>query len=399
MKQPSTPVKVLLTAAVVVAGFGSVAWKFWVYWHNPWTRNGQVMAQVIQVTPRVSGPLVQLPIVDNQFVNKGDLLFEIDPRTFRTELDGARGNLAETVDEIEALTAQVEATAATIKQYDAAITRAEQQVKGKKARLTDYRLELARYTEMVKTGAASQERVEQAEADVVDAEAWVDGSLAELSAAKAARLQAEADLARDVANRGVLGDKNARLKTAKAKVHSAELQLEFTEVRAAVDGYITNLDLRPGDQAVANKAALALVDVNSFWVYGFFKEHYTGNIQLGDQAVVTLMSHPDTPLEGRVTGKGWGIYQSDGSTSQQLLPNISATYEWVRQPQRVPVRVEFDELPDGVELVVGTTASVQVKTGTAGTSSEATSVTQRSRPAASSTTAGDQTTTGAHQTH
>ena len=118
--------------------------------------------------------------MDNQFVKKGDLLFRIDPRTYESTLHGMEGMLAETIDEIEALTAQVEATRATIDQYDAAIKRAEQQVIGKKARLRDYQLELARYSEMVKTGAASQERVEQAEADVIAAEAWVDGSEAEL---------------------------------------------------------------------------------------------------------------------------------------------------------------------------------------------------------------------------
>jgi multidrug resistance efflux pump len=190
--------------------------------------------------------------------------------------------------------------------------------------------------------------------------------------AEATKLQAEADLARDKANLGAEGDANARLRTAKARVHSAHLNLEFTEVRAPVDGYVTNLDLRLGDHATANKPALARVDVDSYWVYGFFKEHYVRNMRVGDRAIVTLMSYPDTPLEGRVVGKGWGVYQDDGATAQQLLPKISPTYEWVRLPQRVPVRVEFDTLPEGVELVVGTTASVLVMTGTAGTESQAT---------------------------
>ena len=363
------PKKGLIVTAVIVVGVGAVLWYYWDYVVNPWTRNGQVMAQVIQITPRVTGPLVELPIVDNQFVKKGDLLFRIDPRTYESTLAGARGMLAETIDEIEALTAQVDATAATIEQYEAAIKRAEQQVRGKRARLKDYQLELARYSELVKTGAASQERVEQAEADVIDAEAWVDGSEAELLAAQAKRLQAEADLVRDIANRGAEGDANARLQTAKAKVHSAELALEFTEVRAPVDGYVTNLNLRLGDHATANKAALALVDVNSYWFYGFFREQFIGKISPGDRAVVTLMSYPEKPIEARVEGTGWGVWQKDGSTAQELLPQISATFEWIRLAQRVPVRIEFDELPEGVNLVVGTTGTVLVLAGTAGTNS------------------------------
>ena len=369
MRQPSTATKVLMTSAITLLAVLAVGWKWWEFQNNPWTRNGQVMAQVVQITPRVSGTIVELPIVDEQFVETGNLLFRIDPRTFESTLHGMEGLLAETEDEIDALEAQVEATAATIERYDAAIKRAHQKVKGKTARLQEVQLQLTRYRELVKTGAASQERVERAEADVLDSEAYVVGAEAELAAAQALKRQAEADLVRDKANLGAEGELNARRRTAKARVHSAELELEFTEVHAPVDGYVTNLNLQLGDHATANKAALALVDVNSYWVYGFFKEHYVGSMRVGDRAIVTLMGYQDTPIEGRVAGRGWGIYQEDGSTGDQLLPKIHATYEWIRLPQRVPIRIEFDTVPEGVKLVVGTTASVQVLTGTAGTES------------------------------
>ncbi len=370
----SAPTKFLITGTVIVAVIGAILWTYWDYVVNPWTRNGQIMAQVIQITPRVTGTIVDLPIIDNQFVKKGDLLFQIDPRTYESTLDGARGMLAETEDEIEALAAQVEATAATIEQYEAEIVYHQQQVRGKEARLKDYQLQFRRYTQLVKDGAASQERVEQAEADVIDAEAVVDGARAELLAAEARKLEAEADLARDIANRGVLGELNARRQTAKARVHSAELALEFTSVVAPVDGYVTNLNLRLGDHATANKAALALVDVESYWIYGFFKESYLGDINPGDKAIVTLMTYPDKPIEGRVEGMGWGVWQKDGSTAQELLPYIGATFEWIRLAQRVPVRIEIEKVPEGVDLRVGTTGSVLVLKGTAGTETAASSV-------------------------
>ena len=85
----------------------------------------------------------------------------------------------------------------------------------------------------------------------------------------------------------------------------------------------------------------------------------------GDLALVTLMRYPDTPIWGRVISKGWGVYQEDGSTGQELLPKIDPSYDWIRLAQRVPVRVELGELPEGVDLVVGTTASVLVMSGTA----------------------------------
>jgi multidrug resistance efflux pump len=81
------------------------------------------------------------------------------------------------------------------------------------------------------------------------------------------------------------------------------------------------------------------------------------------------MTYPEKPLEGRVDSLGWGIAQDDGSTGQDLLPNISPTFEWIRLAQRVPVRVHLLDVPEGVELRVGTTASVLVMTETSGTDS------------------------------
>jgi len=102
--------------------------------------------------------------------------------------------------------------------------------------------------------------------------------------------------------------------------------------------------------------------VNSFWVDGFFKETIIGNIQQGDKAIVTLMTYPDTPIEGYVSSIGWGIAQQDGSTGFELLPNVNPTFEWIRLAQRVPVSILLTNLPDEIKLRVGTTASVLLMT-------------------------------------
>ena len=167
-------------------------------------------------------------------------------------------------------------------------------------------------------------------------------------------------------NSGALGASNPQLRASLAAVRQAELNLEFTRVRAPVDGYVTNLNLRLGSQAVANQPALALVDVNSYWIDGFFKENTIADIRAGDRALVTLMTYPDTPLEGRVDSLGWGIAQQDGSTGFELLPSISPTFEWIRLAQRVPVRIHLTDVPPDIALRVGTTCSVLVMTGTAG---------------------------------
>ncbi len=287
--------KFLLTTTIVLAAVGLFAAKYWDYVTNPWTRDGQVRAQVIQIASRVTAPIVNLPIKDNQFVKKGDLLFEIDPRTFKAALAQAEANLK--VAQVSASNARVEA-----KRYRAA----QKESPGSVSALD---LEL------------KEDQQRAAEAKVLESEAGVE---------------------------------------------QARLNLEFTQVRAPVDGYVTNLNLRLGSQAVASQPALALVDVNSFWVHGFFRETVIGDIRPGDRAIVTLMTYPDQPLEGRVNSVGWGIAQDDGSAGQDLLPTISPTFEWIRLAQRVPVRIHLLDVPDDVKLRVGTTASVLVMTGTSG---------------------------------
>ena len=362
--------KYLLTAAVVAVAAIVVLLKYWDYVVNPWTRDGQVRAQVVQITPRVSAPIVNLPIKDNQFVKAGDLLFEIDPRTFEATLEQRRAQLDNTRDEIEALEKQVEAAEADIEAAKANIIRAQAAIKGYAGRVEQASAEYERQQILDKERATSKKRVEAARGDyiaVVNEKANADAQLLQM---QAQLNQAEANLAEARAKLGAPGDRNAKLRLAQAEVREAELNLEFTQVRAPVDGYVTNLNLRLGSQAVANQPALALVDVSSFWIHGFFRENYIEDIREGDRAIVTLMTYPDTPLEGHVDSLGWGIAQQDGSTGPDLLPNISPTFEWIRLAQRVPVRIHLGQVPEGVDLRVGTTASVLVMTGTSGKKSE-----------------------------
>ena len=365
-----TIMKYVLTGAVVLIAAALLLYKYWDYVVNPWTRNGQVRAQVIQITPRVSGPLVKLPVKDNQLVKAGDLLFEIDPRTFVADLEQARAELDNTRDEIDALGNQVEAAQADVAAAEATVKQAEAAVKGYAGRVEETLKEYKRQQTLDKQGATSKRMVEEAKANWVSYVNRKANAEAQMLQMQASLSEAIANLAKARADLGAPGDQNAQLRLAKAKVRTAELNLEFTQQKAPVDGYVTNLNLRLGSQAVANQPIMALVDVDSFWVTGFFRENYIEGIRKGDRAIVTLMTYPDQPLEGRVDSLGWGIAQQDGSTGFDLLPNISPTFEWIRLAQRVPVRIHLDPLPEGVELRVGTTASVLVMTGTSGKKSE-----------------------------
>jgi len=357
--------KHLLTGGIVLIAVAAVLLKYWDYVVNPWTRDGQVRAEVIQITPRVSGPIVKLAVKDNRFVQAGALLFQIDPRTFEASLEQAQAQYDETGDnylaeekQVEAAEAQVEVSRATVLQAQSAIKEAAAEIEKNKA-------ELGRQRELLPKKATSQKSVDRAKANYIVSVEKHKGAKASLIQSRASLTQTEADLAETRANLGALGDANASIREARAAVRQAELNLEFTQVRAPVDGYVTNLNLRLGSQAVTNQPALALVDTSSYWVDGFFRETTTGNIRQGDRAIITLMTYPDTPLEGVVDSLGWGIAQQDGSTGFELLPNINPTFEWIRLAQRVPVRIHLQAVPEEIKLRVGTTASVLVMTGSA----------------------------------
>ena len=364
--------KYLFTGIIVLIAVFVVAIKYWDYVTNPWTRDGQVRAQVIQITPRVSGPLVKLPVVDNQFVKAGDLLFKIDPRTFEADLEQARAELDNTRDQIEALAKQVEAAQAGVEAADATIKQAQAAIEGYTGRVVESNKEYKRQKTLDKQGATSKRAVEAARANLVAYVNQKANAEAQLLQMQASLSEAKADLAKAKADLGAPGDQNAQVREGKAAVLSADLNLEFTQKKAPVDGYVTNLNLRLGSQAVENQPIMALVDVNSYWVTGFFRENYIEGIRKGDRAIVTLMSYPDKPLEGEVDSIGWGIAQDDGSTGFDLLPNISPTFEWIRLAQRVPIRIhiDLDKLPEEVKLRVGTTASVLVMTGSSGSKSD-----------------------------
>ena len=355
--------KYLLTGAVVLIAVIAVLLKYRDYVVNPWTRDGQVRADVVQITPRVSGPIVKLAVEDNQLVKTNDLLFEIDPRTFEANLAQARAQLDNARDNYLALEKQVEAELAQVDVSRATVLQAESNIKELDATIVKNKAEYNRQQDMLKKEATSQKAMERARANYQIALEQRKESVAGLTQAKATLAQSEAALAKARANLGAPGDDNASIREAQATLREAELDFEFTRIKAPVDGYVTNLNLRIGSQAVTNQPALALVDINSYWVHGFFKENSIEDIREGNKAIVTLMTYPDTPLEGYVDSLGWGIAQQDGSTGDDLLPNVSATFEWIRLAQRVPVRVHLVDVPDNVALRVGTTASVLVMTG------------------------------------
>ncbi|NLR90975.1 HlyD family secretion protein [Flammeovirga agarivorans] len=354
--------QILLTAAVVAIAIAAVATKYYDYIVHPWTRNGQVMANIIQITPRVSGPIVTLHVKDNQFVKAGDLLFEIDPRTFQAALDEASAQLQSTGDNVHSLEEQIRVAKADVDVAKASVDVAKSNILEVEAQIPSMKAEFDRQTKGIKNGSTSKHDFDAAKSNYDVILEQYKAVKVSLEQSKANLAKSKAALSESIANLGKHGSKNAQFQAGLANLHQAELNLEFTKVVAPVDGYVTNLNLRLGSNTVANQPALALVDVNSYWVYGFFKETDIKDIDDNDRAVVTLMSNGESPIEGYVESIGWGISQSDGSTGNDLLPSISPTFDWIRLAQRIPVRVKLVNVPKHVKLRVGSTASVLVNT-------------------------------------
>jgi len=289
LKYIQPALKILLSIVLFGSAIYFAMQKYDDYFANPWTRDGQVRAQVVQVAARVSGMVTKINIIDNEFVKKGRLLFEIDKEPFLIQIAQTKADL-----------------------------------RREKANLRGSKIEYDRVRTIFKKdkGAVSQRDLNRREVDYLKALAKID-SLNET-------------------------------------LNSAKLNLEFTNIYASVDGYVSNINFQVGSQAVANQPILALVDSSSFWVFGYFRESMLENIHIGDKTEVTLMAYSNTPISGEVESIGWGIAHSDGNPGANLLPSIKPVFQWIRLAQRIPVRVKLDELPEGVELRFGLTASVKI---------------------------------------
>lgn len=153
----------------------------------------------------------------------------------------------------------------------------------------------------------------------------------------------------------------ARAKVALAKValKTAELDLERSSVKAPVNGIITYADLRPGAYVQAGRGMLALVDLDSLRVEGYFQENRLHHVHLGDRAEVSLMGD-ERKLYGTVVSITAAINDSDTRIAGNLLPSISPNFDWVRLAQRIPVRIKLDPQYLSDALVSGRTASVLI---------------------------------------
>ena len=409
----------LVTITLVVVALVSAYLLYSRYAERPWTRDAQVRADMVAIDPRVSGYLVEVAVKDNQFVRKGDLLFEIDPSSYQLAVDKAQVALDQAREDVEALEAAVRAAEAIIKQRNAAVTSAEGKIaeaqSGIKsaqaavteaeagvtsahamiaqvqANLEEAQTEAARAKRLADRRAGSIETAEAKAAAVKAIQAQLDSANAGLAQAQAALARAKAgedearaklviaqnglaeaqamvitstaDRDKAQANLGVAGEGNVRIRNAKVQLEQAKLDLSWTKIYAPADGFITNMDLLPSTFVSPGTPFALFVDASSFRVDGYFQETKLKHIQPGDRAIITLMGHHERRLEGEVESIGYAINPpnlADTEGPHNLVPTIQPTFEWIRLAQRVPVRVRLKDVPEDLHLVSGMTASISI---------------------------------------
>jgi multidrug resistance efflux pump len=340
--RPLGLLRVLLTLLAVGCA-ALLTWRTWdFYMGAPWTRDATVRAYVVTMAPEVAGRIVSLPVVDNQYVRKGDLLVEIDPTNYRIAVSQAEA----TVQQIEA---NVQSIDAQIAVQHAQIAASQAQVDQAQAALVFGQQQAARYKDLAQKGAGTVQNAQlwtsqqrQQEAALRSGEASLQLAQRQVVALNAQRRSGEANLAQ-----------------AKAQLHQAEVNLERTRILSPVDGYVTNLLAQLGNYVNVGVVAISVVNANSFWVDGYFEETILAPIRVGDAAQIKLMGYSQV-LRGHVDSIARAINVSNAQPNDQGVATVNPIFTWVRLAQRIPVRIHLDNVPPDVILAAGMTVTVEI---------------------------------------
>jgi len=300
----------------------------------PSTDDAYVDADVVAVVAQVAGPIVNLPIEDNQAVRAGDLLFEIDPRPFRIAVEKAKAELDKTGQNVSALADEVASAEARVQEARANLRLAQTQWK--------------RIEPLSKLGAVPFQDRDKARAGLDDARSGLAGAQAQLTKARH--------------ELGESGEDNADVRAALAQLESAELQLSYTRVVAPVNAYVTNLTLSPGSYANVGSPMLSLVNTDSWHIVAYMKETQLRDIRPAQPTRIFLPAYSGVRFEGLVQGIGWGVEQqnSEGELGPDGVPSVSPTVDWVRMAQRFPVRITLVDPDPTHPLRKGMRATVRI---------------------------------------
>ncbi|MBV8685441.1 MAG: HlyD family secretion protein [Alphaproteobacteria bacterium] len=294
------------------------------------TDNAYVQQDKVSVSAEVTGPIVEVAVKENQRVRKGDLLFRIDPRPYRIALEQAE--------------AQIAAANVSVHKAQAETLGTREDISAAQANLAFAQTAFGRQAELLRRGFTTRARYDEALNAVQQAKERVAGARANAEVKQAALAAGPADSQPAVA-------------AAVAARHKALLDLQRTEVRAPIDGYVSQTErLQLGNMAVQGLGMVTVVRSGDTWIEANYKETDLRNMAPGQPAEVKLDAYPSHKLKGHVASIGRGT-----GSEFSVLPAQNATGNWVKVTQRVPVRIAIDETP-GRPLLAGLSAEVTVDT-------------------------------------
>ncbi|MFN0298004.1 HlyD family secretion protein [Acinetobacter albensis] len=318
---------IILLLMILIAVFAII--HIWNYYNaEPWTRDGRVRGDVIQVSSDVSGLVTDVLVQDNQTVKKGQVLFKID--TARQALD------------VEQAISDLARAKAGLAEAEASLAQAKANVIKSQANIDFADKNAGRYANLM-DGAISRQEQDQIFA-------VRDQSHAEHSQIKAAVEQAEANIKQQ----------HSLIEVATSHLHIAQLNLHRSEVLAPADGTLSNFELRVGNYIKVGQAVAALLDRHQLYIVGYFEETKLDKIYVGAPATIQMMGGSEK-LKGHVQGIASGIEDRERTTTSGLLANVNPTFSWVRLAQRVPVKIILDEMPKNqLAFVAGRTATIHI---------------------------------------
>jgi membrane fusion protein, multidrug efflux system len=321
-----SPRGVLIALGILVA-VPAGAW----YWHAAGTRretdNAYVNARIVQVSSLVMGQVVSVPISENQYVHRGDVLFELDHRPFEAALAEAEGKLRQAEQGTRQDTSELLATQADTARQAADLANAE--------------ANLRRTHQLVQQNFMSKQAADDAQARVNAARAAVAASEARVEKARAAL--------------SPTGGTTPAVRVAQAEVQKARLDLEHAVIRAPDEGWITRFDLASGTVVTPGNPLFAIVVGGTFWVDANFKETELAGVTPGRPATIVVDMYPNHAFHGEVESLAGGT-----GAAFSLLPAQNANGNWVKIAQRVPVKVSIADPDPAFPLRVGATATVSV---------------------------------------
>ncbi len=329
----------ILGAVLAIAAICWLIWWFAIGQNHVTTDNAYVNADVAQITPQVSGPVIGVNVVDTQAVKKGQVLVTIDPTDFQIALTQAQAQLGQAQRKVQGYFANDAALAGQVAARDADIAKANAQVASAQSDLDRAQTELGRRQRLASSGAVSGDELTQAQNQFTTAKAALESARAGQVLAKANRGAAEGSKSVNsalISGATVAG--NPEVEAAEANVHSAQINLQRTVLTAPFDGVIAKKDVAIGQRAQPGQTLMSVVPISRAYVNANFKEVQLRKVRLGQPVTLTAdLCGSGVKLRGIVAGLAGGT-----GAAFSLIPAQNATGNWIKVVQRLPVRVEID---------------------------------------------------------